>query len=63
MLFNVTNRQTGRATHSGVLEFIADEGVIYMPYWVGILLAFKLATPCCVMPWRSALPNTTDGGG
>lgn len=34
MLFNVTNRQTGRATHCGVLEFIADEGVIYMPYWV-----------------------------
>jgi len=59
MLFNVTNRQTGRATHSGVLEFIADEGVIYMPYWVGLLSAFKLATPCCVMPWRSALPNTT----
>jgi ubiquitin fusion degradation protein 1 len=35
MLFNVTNRQTSRATHCGVLEFIAEEGVIYMPYWVG----------------------------
>ena len=34
MLFNVTNRQTARDTHCGVLEFIAEEGVIYMPYWV-----------------------------
>ena len=34
MLFNITNRQTARDTHCGVLEFIAEEGVIYMPYWV-----------------------------
>jgi ubiquitin fusion degradation protein 1 len=34
MLFNVTNRQTARDTHCGVLEFIAEEGVIYMPYWM-----------------------------
>lgn len=36
MLFNVANRGNGRSTHCGVLEFIAEEGVIYMPYWVGI---------------------------
>mmetsp|Transcript_14022 Transcript_14022/g.42335 ORF Transcript_14022/g.42335 Transcript_14022/m.42335 type:complete len:321 (-) Transcript_14022:1053-2015(-) len=34
MLFNVSNRATGRVTHCGVLEFIADEGVMYMPYWM-----------------------------
>ncbi|KAL6766383.1 hypothetical protein ACKKBG_A35820 [Auxenochlorella protothecoides x Auxenochlorella symbiontica] len=34
MLFKVENRQSGQATHCGVLEFIADEGMIYMPYWM-----------------------------
>jgi len=24
-----------RETHCGVLEFVADEGRIYIPYWVG----------------------------
>ena len=30
----VENRRDGRTTHCGVLEFIADEGMVYMPYWV-----------------------------
>ena len=34
MLFRLENRKNGRSTHSGVLEFIADEGMLYMPYWV-----------------------------
>ena len=34
MLFKVENRKTGRSTHCGVLEFIADEGHVYLPYWV-----------------------------
>lgn len=34
MLFKVENRKTGRSTHGGVLEFIADEGLVYLPYWV-----------------------------
>ena len=34
MLFKVENRRTGRSTHCGVLEFIADEGHVYLPYWV-----------------------------
>ena len=38
MLFQVENRRDGRNTHCGVLEFIADEGMVYMPYWVGALL-------------------------
>jgi ubiquitin fusion degradation protein 1 len=34
MLFKLENRATGRTTHCGVLEFIADEGMAYLPYWV-----------------------------
>ena len=34
MLFNVSNSCRGRVTHCGVLEFIAEEGIMYMPYWV-----------------------------
>ncbi|GMH34367.1 hypothetical protein BSKO_02201 [Bryopsis sp. KO-2023] len=34
MLFKVENPQTGRSTHCGVLEFTAEEGIVYMPYWM-----------------------------
>lgn len=34
MLFKITNRHGNRETHAGVLEFIADEGRIYIPYWM-----------------------------
>lgn len=34
MLFRVENKRQGRVTHCGVLEFIAEEGHVYMPYWV-----------------------------
>lgn len=34
MLFQVENRRDDRRTHCGVLEFIADEGMIYLPYWM-----------------------------
>ncbi len=34
MLFKVENRRNSRTTHCGVLEFIADEGMVFMPYWV-----------------------------
>eukprot|EP00887_Chlorella_sp_A99_P006719 scaffold3.g6719.t1 len=34
MLFQVENRHDGRTTHCGVLEFIADEGMVYLPYWM-----------------------------
>lgn len=37
MLFNLEARESGRSTHCGVLEFIADEGMVYMPYWVRVL--------------------------
>ena len=34
MLFKLTNRDNQKTTHCGVLEFIADEGKIYIPYWM-----------------------------
>jgi ubiquitin fusion degradation protein 1 len=34
MLFKVENAATGRTTHCGVLEFIAQEGHVYLPRWV-----------------------------
>ncbi|XP_053207510.1 ubiquitin fusion degradation protein 1 homolog [Panonychus citri] len=34
MLFKLTNVATNRVTHSGVLEFVADEGKVYLPYWM-----------------------------
>ena len=34
MLFRLTNVKTNRITHCGVLEFVADEGKVYLPYWM-----------------------------
>ncbi|PKA51651.1 hypothetical protein AXF42_Ash003018 [Apostasia shenzhenica] len=34
MLFEVRNAATERVSHCGVLEFIAEEGMVYMPYWM-----------------------------
>ncbi|XP_073257765.1 ubiquitin recognition factor in ER-associated degradation protein 1-like isoform X2 [Porites lutea] len=34
MLFKLSNSRSGRNTHCGVLEFVADEGKIYIPYWM-----------------------------
>ena len=36
MLFKLTNKSKGRASHCGVLEFSADEGRCYIPHWVSI---------------------------
>jgi hypothetical protein len=52
MLFKVDNRRGGRSTHCGVLEFVADEGVVYMPYWVSccLLLLPLLLLPLLLLP-------------
>lgn len=34
MLFEVMNPSTNRKTHCGVQEFIAEEGMCYLPYWM-----------------------------
>lgn len=38
MLFKLTNAKRSRTTHAGVLEFVADEGKIYIPYWVSVVV-------------------------
>ncbi|XP_045026340.1 ubiquitin recognition factor in ER-associated degradation protein 1-like [Daphnia magna] len=37
MLFKLTNPREGRITHCGVLEFVADESKIYLPYWMKVI--------------------------
>ncbi len=34
MLFKLSNSQHSRITHCGVLEFVAEEGRIFLPHWV-----------------------------
>ena len=34
MLFRLSNGAQDRQTHCGVLEFVAEEGRIYVPHWV-----------------------------
>uniref|UniRef100_A0A6I8NIS4 Ubiquitin recognition factor in ER-associated degradation protein 1 n=1 Tax=Ornithorhynchus anatinus TaxID=9258 RepID=A0A6I8NIS4_ORNAN len=34
MLFKLTNKNSDRLTHCGVLEFVADEGICYLPHWM-----------------------------
>ncbi|XP_047328578.1 ubiquitin recognition factor in ER-associated degradation protein 1-like isoform X2 [Impatiens glandulifera] len=34
MLFELRNAATERVSHCGVLEFVAEEGMVYMPYWM-----------------------------
>lgn len=34
MLFELINGSGGKQTHAGVLEFIAEEGKVYLPYWL-----------------------------
>ncbi|XP_025424750.1 ubiquitin recognition factor in ER-associated degradation protein 1 isoform X1 [Sipha flava] len=34
MLFKLSNKKKNRITHCGVLEFIADEDKVYIPYWM-----------------------------
>lgn len=40
MLFKITNPNAQRVSHCGVLEFVAEEGKVYMPYWVRNLTVF-----------------------
>lgn len=34
MLFEIINGNKDKMTHAGVLEFIAEEGKVYLPYWL-----------------------------
>ncbi|QEU60223.1 Ufd1 [Kluyveromyces lactis] len=34
MLFELKSQESGKVTHGGVLEFIAEEGRVYLPQWM-----------------------------
>lgn len=34
LIFEILNKESGRKTHCGVLEFTSDEGCAYLPYWM-----------------------------
>ena len=48
MLFKLTNAKQDRCTHCGVLEFVAEEGRIYVPHWVSGLASSKNGTCECI---------------
>lgn len=50
MIFKLTNKKTRRQTHSGVLEFVADEGKVYLPHWVYIFID-SLSVICINLMW------------
>lgn len=37
MIFELVNGQANMTSHAGVLEFVAEEGKIYLPAWVCLL--------------------------
>jgi ubiquitin fusion degradation protein 1 len=54
MLFQLTNRAKSQSTHAGVLEFIAEEGRVYVPAWM--LKTLRLEEGSLVQVKSSSLP-------
>ena len=59
MLFELKNTTDGSTTHCGVLEFVAEEGRVYIPEWVrdrifspspmlGFSFSLRVLCVCCV---------------
>ena len=57
MLFEISNDTTGRKSHCGVLEFIADEGVVYMPHWVSPVQADSICPHRLLAPFTTRAPH------
>lgn len=55
MLFELTNEASALTTHSGVLEFVAEEGRVYIPQWM--MSALKLEPGMLVKIANCDLPN------
>jgi ubiquitin fusion degradation protein 1 len=47
MLFEVINGAKGKSTHAGVLEFTAEEGRCYLPFWVRLCYTIHCDTLVC----------------
>ncbi|MED6138598.1 hypothetical protein PIB30_075765 [Stylosanthes scabra] len=48
MLFQLSNPSSGKFTHCGVLEFVSDEGIIYIPYWMMENMLLQEGDTVCV---------------
>lgn len=55
MLFELTNESAGITTHSGVLEFVAEEGRVYIPQWM--MQVLKLQPGSLIKIASCDLPN------
>lgn len=55
MLFKLENRSSEKHTHCGVLEFISDEGLVYMPYWVRTVFWVLGLNSVCQAAWSAAI--------
>lgn len=55
MLFKLTNRKADRTTHAGVLEFVAEEAKVFLPYWVIVFEFFHV----CYKSWGLSDPRWT----
>ncbi|ALC44132.1 Ufd1-like [Drosophila busckii] len=67
MLFKLVNKKKSRTSHAGVLEFVADEGKCYLPYWMmdnllleegDILIIESVSLP--VATFSKFQPHSTD---
>lgn len=55
-MFQLRNPENAAAsTHAGVLEFIADEGIVYLPYWM--MKTLKLSEGDRIRVTGAALPK------
>lgn len=41
MMFRIDGPRGGRFSHCGVLEFVAEPGVVYLPGWVRVVAAAR----------------------
>lgn len=57
MLFKLTNTEKNRHTHCGVLEFVAEEGKVYLPYWM--MRNLLLDEGCMLQVKNVSLPVAT----
>lgn len=67
MLFEVQNPENRLKTHCGVLEFVAEEGVCYLPFWMMNLLNLEEGSIVTISNTRLPLgtftklqPHTSD---
>lgn len=66
MMFKLENSESGRVTHCGVLEFIADEGTVYIPNWMMANLSISsgmlinvISASCPVASFSKFQPQST----